>query len=85
MDDNKPLSFYENIDRKNWTVEIIQRGLHISNDVYTLISTIMEKEISSHKVLGLLLKQPDVKKKSQPIFINIIERFPETFENIPKV
>jgi hypothetical protein len=85
MDDNKPLSFYENIDRKNWTVEIIQRGLHISNDVYTSICTVMEKEMSSHKVLGLLLKQPDVKKKLQPIFINIIEHFPETFENIPNV
>ena len=84
MDDNKPLSFYKNIDRKNWTVKI-QRGLHISNDAYTSICTVMEKEMSSHKVLGLLLKQPDVKKKLQPIFINIIERFPETFENIPKV
>ena len=41
--------------------------------------------MSSHKVLGLLLKQPDVKKELQPIFINIIEHFPETFENIPKV
>jgi hypothetical protein len=85
MDDNKPLSFYENIDRKNWTVEIIQRGLQISNDAYISICTIMEKEMSSHKVLGLLLKQPGVKKKLQPIFINIIERFPETFENIPNV
>ena len=46
MDDNKPLSFYENIDRKNWTVEIIQRGLHISNDAYTSICTVMEKEMS---------------------------------------
>ena len=85
MDDNKPLSFYKNIDRKNWTVEIIQRGLYISNDVYTSICTVIEKEMSLHKVLGLLLKQPDVKKKLQPIFINIIKRFPETFENIPNV
>lgn len=37
----------------------------------------------SHSVLGLLLKQPAVKKKLQPIFINIIQRFPATFEQIP--
>jgi len=45
MDDNIPLSFYENIDRKNWTVEIIQGGLYISNDIYVLICIVMEKEI----------------------------------------
>jgi hypothetical protein len=83
MDDNMPLSFYENIDRKNWTVEIIQRGLHISNDTYASICTVMEKEMRSHEVLGLLLKQPVVKKKLQPIFTYIIQRFPAIFENIP--
>src|SRR5580692_172276 len=76
MDDNMPLSFYENIDRKNWTVEIIQRSLHISNDTYASICTVMEKEMRSHEVLGLLLKQPVVKKKLQPIFTYIIQCFP---------
>jgi hypothetical protein len=37
----------------------------------------------SHEVLGLLLKQPVVKKKLQPIFTYIIQRFPAIFENIP--
>ena len=83
MDENIPLGFYENVDRKNWTVEFIQRGLHISNDTYVSICSVMEKEMSSHKVLGLLLKQPAVKRKLQPIFIHIIQRFPATFDNIP--
>jgi hypothetical protein len=83
MDDNKPLGFYENIDWKNWTVQIIQRGLYISNDVYASICTVMEKQMSSHKVLGLHLKQSGIKEKLQSIFINIIERFLETFEDIP--
>src|SRR6266436_9683048 len=83
MDNNMPLGFYENTDRKNWTVEIIQRGLHISNDTYASICTVMEKEMRSQEVLGLLLKQPVVKKKLQPIFTQIIQRFPATFEKIP--
>ena len=83
MDENIPLGFYENVDRKNWTVEFIQRGLHISNDTYVSICSVMEKEMSSHEVLGLLLKQPAVKRKLQPIFIHIIQRFPATFDNIP--
>jgi hypothetical protein len=83
MDESIPLSFYENIDQKNWMVEIIQRGLRISNDTYMSICTVMEKEMCSHKVLGLLLKQPAVKKKLQPIFINIIWCFSATFESIP--
>ena len=85
MDDNKPLSFYKNIDRKNWTVQFFQHSFHISDDAYASICTVIEKQMSSHKVLGLLLKQPGIKKKLQPIFINIIECFPETFENIPNV
>src|SRR6266436_2582424 len=83
MDNNMPLGFYENTDRKNWTVEIIQRGLHISNDTYASICTVMEKEMRSQEVLGLLLKQPIVKKKLQPIFTQIIQRFPATFEKFP--
>jgi hypothetical protein len=83
MDNNMPLSFYENIDRKNWTVEIIQRGLYISNNTYASIYIVMEKEMRSYEVLGLLLKQPVVKKKLQPIFTFIIQRFPATFKNIP--
>jgi hypothetical protein len=83
IDINIPLSFYKNIDRKNWTMEIIQRGLHINNDLYTSICTVMEKEIWMYKVLGLLLKQPIVKKKLQPIFTYIIQHFPTIFENIP--
>lgn len=38
----------------------------------------------SHEMLGLLLKQPAVKKRLQPIFTVIVQRFPATFENIPK-
>jgi hypothetical protein len=83
MDNNIPLSFYENTDRKNWTVEIIQHGLHIGTDTYASICMVMEKEMCSHEVLGLLLKQPIVKKKLQPIFTQIIQRFPATFGNIP--
>jgi hypothetical protein len=52
------LSFYENTDRKNWTVEIIQRGLHISNDTYASICTVIEKEIAQTRCWDCFSNNP---------------------------
>jgi hypothetical protein len=83
MGDDLPAGFYEHVDRKNWTVDIIQRGLCINDDLYTTIYTTMEAEMSLHNLLGNKLNQTNVKKKLHIISANIQQRFPTTFENIP--
>ena len=38
MTDSLLSEFYENIDRKNWTVNVIQQGLYINDELlYTTI------------------------------------------------
>src|SRR6266436_10049493 len=83
MTDNLPSEFYENIDRKNWTVNIIQRGLRINNKLYTTIYTAIETEMRSQNILGHKLNQSLVKKQLKLILANIILRFSTTFDAIP--
>ena len=83
MADDLPSGFYENIDRKNWTVNIIQHGLGINNELYTTIYTAIETEMRSQNILGHKLNQNLVKKQLKPIFANIIPRFSTTFDAIP--
>ena len=52
MTDNLPSEFYENIDRKNWTINVIQHGLRIDNELYTTIYTAIETEMRSQNILG---------------------------------
>ena len=83
MTDNLPSEFYENIDRKNWTVNIIQQGLRINNELYTTIYTAIETEMRSQNILGHKLNQSLVKKQLKLILANIILRFSTTFDAIP--
>ena len=83
MTDNLSSEFYENIDRKNWTVNVIQRGLRINNELYTTIYTAIETEMRSQNILGHKLNQHLVKKQLKLILANIILRFSTTFDDIP--
>ncbi len=83
MGDDLPARFYECVDRKNWSIELIQRGLHIDDNLYTVIYTAVEEEMSSHNILGNKLNHIRVKNVLHIIFANIQHRFPTTFENIP--
>ena len=83
MEDDLPARFYEYVNQKNWGIDLIQCSLHINNDLYTMIYTAMETEMSSHNILGNKLNQITVKNKLHIIFANIQCRFPTTFENIP--
>jgi hypothetical protein len=83
MADNLPSGFYENIDRKNWTVNVIQHGLHIDNKLYTTIYTAIETEMRSQNILGQKLNQSLVKKQLKPILANIVPHFSTTFDAIP--
>ena len=62
MTDNLPSEFYENIDQKNWTVNVIQHDLHINNEQYTTIYIAIEMEMRSQNILGYRLNQSLVKK-----------------------
>ena len=83
MADHLPSGFYENIDRKNWTVNVIQHGLRINNELYTTIYTAIETEMRSQNILGHRLNQSLVKKQLKPILANIILSFSTTFDTIP--
>ena len=83
MADNLPSGFYENIDRKNWTVNVIQHGLRIDNELYTTIYTAIETEMRSQNILGHKLNQSLVKKQLKPILANIVPHFSTTFDAIP--
>ena len=83
MTDNLSSEFYENIDRKNWTVNVIQHGLRINNELYTTIYTAIETEMRSQNILGHKLNQNLVKKQLKLILANIILRFSTTFDAIP--
>ncbi len=85
MGDKLLARFYEYVDWKNWSIDLIQRGLHINEDLYTTIYTAIEAEISSHNILGNKLNHIRIKNELQNIFTNIQCRFPMTFENIPAV
>ena len=82
MAEDLPGGFYENIDRKNWTVNVIQYGLGINNE-YITIYTAIETEIRSQNILGHKLNQSLVKKQLKLILANIIPRFSTTFDAIP--
>ena len=82
MVDNLPSEFYENIDRKNWTVNVIQHGLRIDNELYTAIYTAIETEMRSQNILSHKLNQSLVKKQLKLILTNIILRFSTTFDTI---
>ena len=83
MTETLPGGFYENIDRKNWTVNVIQHGLGINNKLYTTIYTAIETEMGSQNILGHKLNQSLVKKQLKLILANIIHRFSTTFNAIP--
>lgn len=83
MEDDLPAGFYEYVDRKNWGIDLIQCSLHINSDLYSMIYTAMETEMSLHNILGNKLNQIMVKNKLHIIFANIQCCFPMTFENIP--
>ena len=83
MADSLPSEFYENIDLKNWTVNVIQHGLRIDNELYTAIYTAIETEMRSQNILGHKLNQSLVKKQLKLILANIILRFSTTFDAIP--
>ena len=83
MTDNLPSEFYENIDRKNWTVNFIQHSLRINNELYTTIYTAIETEMRSQNILGHKLNQSLVKKQLKLILANIILCFSTTFDTIP--
>jgi hypothetical protein len=83
MAEDLPGGFYENIDRKNWTVNVIQHGLSINNELYTIIYTAIETEMRSQNILGNKLNQSLVKKQLKLILDNIILRFSTTFDTIP--
>jgi len=72
MEDNLPAGFCEYVDQKNWGIDLIQCSLHINNDLYTMIYTAMETEMSSHNILGNKLNQIMVKNKLHIIFVNIL-------------
>ena len=63
MTDNLPSEFYENINWKNWTVNVIRHGLQINNELYTTIYTAIEMEMRSQNILGHKLNQSLVKKQ----------------------
>ena len=83
MADNLPSEFYETIDRKNWTVNVIQHGLRIDNELYTTIYTAIETEMRSQNILGHKLNQSLVKKQLKLLLADIILRFSTTFDAIP--
>jgi hypothetical protein len=83
MAEDLPGGFYENIDRKNWTVNVIQHGLGINSELYTAIYTAIETEMRSQNILGHKLNQSLVKKQLKLILANIILRFSTTFDAIP--
>ncbi len=83
MGDELPARFYEYVDQKNWSIDLIQRGLRINEDLYTTIYTVIEAEMSSYNILGNKLNHIRIKNELQNIFTNIQHRFPTTFENIP--
>jgi hypothetical protein len=56
-----PSGFYDIIDRKNWTVEVIQHGLRINNKLYTTIYMAIETEMRTYNILGHRLNQTAVK------------------------
>ena len=83
MAEELPGGFYENIDRKNWTVNVIQHGLRINNELYTTIYTAIETEMRSQNILGHKLNQGLVKKQLKLILANIVLHFSTTFDAIP--
>ena len=83
MADNLPSEFYENIDQKNWTVNIIQQGLGIDNDLYTAIYIAIETKMRSQNILGYKLNQNLIKKQLKLVLANIIIHFSTTFNAIP--
>ena len=80
MKDNLSSEFYENIDRKNWTVNV---DPCINNELYTTIYTAIETEMRSQNILGHKLNQRLVKKQLKLILANIILCFLTTFDTIP--
>jgi len=68
---NLPATFYECTNWKNWSVNIIQRGLHIDDRLYTTIYTKMESEIKTRKILGSKLNTIRAKQELRHIFSEI--------------
>ena len=68
---NLPTDFYTCIDRKNWSIDIIQRGLHIDDVLYTTIYTAMELEMESRNILGSKLNNIGTKRALQLMFTKI--------------
>ena len=83
MAEDLPSGFYEVIDRKNWTVDVIQHGLRINNAQYTTIYTAIETEMRTHNILGHRLNKSHVKRQLNLLLDDIVCRFSTTFDNIP--
>ena len=62
MAEDLPGGFYEIINWKNWTVEVIQHGLRINNELYTRIYMDIETEMRTHNILGHRLNKSHVKQ-----------------------
>jgi len=80
---NLPTDFYKCIDRKNWSIDVIRRGLQIDDVLYTTIYTTMELELESRNILGSKLNNIGTKRALQLMFTKIQQSFPAVFENIP--
>jgi hypothetical protein len=75
--------FYDIIDRKNWTVEVIQHELRINNKLNTTIYMAIETEMRTHNILGHRLNKSHVKRQLNLLLADIVCRFSTTFNNIP--
>ena len=83
MDSHNLLAtFYECINWKNWLVDIIRRGLHIDENLYTKIYTTIELEMKTQNILGSKLNNIATKEKLYIIFEKIKQTFLTIFENI---
>jgi hypothetical protein len=79
-----PTTFYECIDRKNWSIDIIQRGLQIDDRLYTAIYTTIESQMKSRDILGSKLNTIRAKQQLLHVFAEVRLTFPAVFENIPE-
>jgi hypothetical protein len=80
---NPPAAFYERIDQKNWSVDIIRRGLQIDDRLYSTIYAAVESEMKSRNVLGFKLNTIRAKQELHHVFAKVRQNFPSVFENIP--
>jgi hypothetical protein len=75
--------FYDIIDRKNWTVEVIQHRLRINNKLYITIYMAIETEMRTNNILGHRLNKSHVKRQLNLLLADIVCCFSTTFNNIP--